>query len=118
MRRLWTRSYNVANGQANREFAAGRFHTVAEGPSVKGRGDVLLTYQARFTGTGTAVVRFVRVYPNGGRDGTGDMTFSLDGSQSWLVHQHVLARKNFTVEVQIRCSDTFVVDYNYLKATV
>lgn len=119
MRRLRTAAYNHDNEGARRQFAGGlSWRTVAKIPSVKGRGDVLLTFQASLDGIGYdgAAVRFLRVYPNGKTDGTGDC--DLMPGQRFLIHQHVVARGPFEVHVQIKNRELFVVRYCYLKATV
>lgn len=118
MRRLWHRAYNRGNGQARRKFAGKGWRTVATGPNVDGAGDVLLTFQTRLAGIGSgARIRFVRVRPDGQRDGTGD--HDLIAGQRFLTHQHVVDRRDFTVEAQIHNGGRpFRVDYCYLKATV
>lgn len=124
LKRVDYKPYSKASGKNNRKFQRGKWQRIATGVKAGSKGtQTLMLGQFRIKPVSAHGVycRFVRVRPDGKRDGTGDAYFALPpGGGLPMSHQHVVAGGNFTwdLEVKVPGSGDFVVAYTYAKSFV
>lgn len=123
MERVGHKYYNKDTGGKNRKFARGKWVRVATGATTGSGGHILMQGQFNVdipAGVNYLVVRFVRVYPNGKRDGTGDCHLYV-GHRKGKTFQHTWQHgvQNFggkvDVEMWMPGTGKFNVRYFYLK---
>ena len=121
--RISYKPYNGGNGKGNRRFSRGKWQKIITGLATSGPAeDTLMLAQFRLKDYGTARgmhVRFVRVYEDGNRDGTGDGWFAMPAGSFVMSHQHWVKGGPFTVDVEVRVpgSGKFTVAYSYGKTS-
>ena len=120
VRRFAYKPYNKATKQENRKFPRGSWQRIITGLDPDGAAEAMMTGQFRLRPLDApgCYVRFVRVYKDGRRDGTGDAWYQWPPTGGLPVtHRHTIGGGRFTVDVEVKVPGTgeFVVWYAYGK---